>query len=430
MNPACTAAEPPIVQNRKLKAETVLFLCGLIPGFYEFRHHETFGFGRGNEMAAIARSLAATGTFGNPFEPHLTGPTASNPPLYPIFLGVLLKAFGPWGTVVIAILLNILLNAAIAVLLPRLSSVFFGDRTPGIFAGAFWILTMRLMPQWDTAFTVTGLIVICILVAHDLAASRSGLRAGIACGAASLSNPSTVLISLPWVAYLLVVRRVPRLAALRYATFVLAAVAICNLPWIVRNYRLWHAPVLRTNLGYTIYSSNNDCAQPSLYWNTRVGCYQKTHPSASAAEIRLLQTVGEVEYDRLRLADSLRWIGAHTQRFRELTFARFVEFWFPNPGIDPRSSYAIWFVTALSLPGICLMGRRRECVAIYTVAVWVLYPLMFYLVVSDERYRFPLLWTSLLAAGYFAARLWSTCRPLRANLLARLRIEDRRLPVA
>ncbi|MCU1234137.1 MAG: hypothetical protein JWP63_2104 [Candidatus Solibacter sp.] len=419
MSSTWTAGGRPVVQNRTLNAATVLFLFGLIPGFYESRHPEAFGFGRGYEMAAIARSLAATNTFGNPFEPHITGPTASNPPLYPFLLGVLLKAFGPSGTVLIAILLNILLNAAIAALLPRLSSVFFGDRVPGIFAGGFWILTMRLMPQWDTTCTVAGMIVICLLVAHDVAQSRYGLGTGIVCGAVSLLNPSVVLIFVPWVVYVLVVRRVPRLAAFRYIAFVLAAVAVCNLPWIVRNYRLWHAPVLRTNLGYTIYSSNNDCAQPSLYWNTRVGCYQRTHPSASAAEIRLLETLGEVEYDRLRLADSLRWIGSHPRRFRELTFARFVEFWFPNPGIAPRTAYAIWIITALSFPGILLMARRRESVAIYTVAVWILYPLLFYVVVSDERYRFPLLWTSLLAAGYFAAHVWSRYVCPGAHLLSR-----------
>jgi hypothetical protein len=408
MSSASNAAPPEIRPTRiLLRAGTVLFLCGLIPGIYEFRHPEGFGFGRGNEMAAIARSLAASGSFANPFEPFVTGATASNPPLYPIFLGVLLKFLGIGGAVILAALLNILLNAAVAALLPRLSVLFFGARRPGIVAGVLWIFTMRLIPQWDTTCTVAGLALFCLAAARDVELSRSGFRAGLIGGAISLLNPSAVLILLPWAVYIAVRNRIPRGAARRYLGLTVATVGLCNVPWIVRNYRIWHAPVLRTNFGYTIYTSNNDCAQPSLYWSARVGCYQRTHPSGSAAEIGLLQTLGEVRYDRLRAAATFHWIATHPRRFRELTLARIVEFWFPNPGVAPRTSYAIWIVTALSLPGILLMAKRREPVTLYTIAVWTLYPLMFYIVVSSERYRLPLLWTSLLAAGYFVDRLIS-----------------------
>lgn len=418
MTSACAAAGTSVARSPARNPAAALFLCGLIPGIYDFRHPGAFGFGHGNEMAAIARSLAATGAFANPFEPHLTGPTASNPPLYPLFLGALLKTFGPSGTVLVAVLLNILLNAVIAALLPRVSAAFFDDPKPGVFAGAFWILTMRLMPQWDATCTAAGLIAICLLVAHDAARSRSGLRAGILCGLVSLLNPSVGLIFLPWVVYVLAIRRVPRRAAWRYVATVAAAVALFNLPWIVRNYGIWHAPVLRTNFGYTLYSSNNDCAQPSLYANSHAGCYERTHPSASTGEIRLMTALGEVQYDRLRLADALHWIRTHPRRFVELTAARFVEFWFPNSGIEPRTAYAIWAVTALSFAGIVLMRLRREPSAMYIAAVWTLYPLLFYVVVSEQRYRYPLLWTSTLAAGYFAAFLWSG-RPRRGAAGAR-----------
>src|SRR5262249_48330940 len=95
----------------------VVFLAALMPGLYEFRHPAGFGFGQGYEMVAIARNLVSEGSFGNPNAPAVTGPTAANPPLYPLILAGLMKTCGTPGFAVAAIFANILINAWIAVLL-------------------------------------------------------------------------------------------------------------------------------------------------------------------------------------------------------------------------------------------------------------------------------------------------------------------------
>jgi len=64
----------------------------------------------------------------------------------------------------------------------------------------------------------------------------------------------------------------------------------------------------------------------------------------------------------------------------------------------------------LSLPGVVLMVRRREAVAVYILTVSVIYPLMYYIVVSDMRYRYPVLWLSLLPAGYLVREVWAEIR--------------------
>jgi hypothetical protein len=38
---------------------------------------------------------------------------------------------------------------------------------------------------------------------------------------------------------------------------------------------------------------------------------------------------------------------------------------------------------------------------VFVLAVGAIYPLMYYIVVSDVRYRYPILFLSLLSAGYF-----------------------------
>ena len=408
MSSLCAPAVPSRKTPRTLPISPghALFLAALVPGLYAWFHPQGFGFGHGFEMAAIAKNLVAQGTYGNPFEPAITGPTAALPPLYPLFLAALLKMLGGPLCGAAALLANILVNAAIAALLPRVSSAFFGRPTPGVFAGALWIFAMRPMPQWDTTFTIAGLLLFCWITARTPGRfDRSTVAAGVLAGLLSLLNPVTIVVLAAWIGFLLLSRRVPRFTAARYAAALGLIVILCNAPWLARNYRIWHTLVVRTNFGATLYSSNNDCAEASLVQIGRNGCFQKTHLVASDAEIELLKTIGEVEYDRRRTKDALVWIRANPARFRQLTLARTLQFWFPEPAQSPYTVYATWVITLLSVPGIILMARRRVPATRFVLFIWMVYPLMYYIVVSCDRYRYPILWTSLLPAGYCLAAL-------------------------
>jgi hypothetical protein len=66
----------------------------------------------------------------------------------------------------------------------------------------------------------------------------------------------------------------------------------------------------------------------------------------------------------------------------------------------PVKAVAIWILTILSVPGLIGMVRRRVPATLYVLTVLLLYPLMYYVVVSDVRYRYPVLWLSSLPAGY------------------------------
>ena len=167
----------------------MLFLAGALIGCCQ-SFLPGFGFGRGNEMASIARNLVATGTYGNPFPPAVTGPTAVVPPLYPLFLAALMKLFGVSPLFVLAAdLANVLANALIAALMPRLSRVFYEDAAPGVFAGVLWLFSMRLLPQWDVSYTVLGLVLFLLLSAATIGhTDRVSLWAGLAGLIAGLLN--------------------------------------------------------------------------------------------------------------------------------------------------------------------------------------------------------------------------------------------------
>jgi hypothetical protein len=386
-----------------------LFLFALAPGIWQLLHPEAFGFGHGFEMSAIAKRLAERGEFGNPFEPIDTGPTAVVPPLYPFYLAGLIKILRrPELIAFVATIANVFANALVAGWMPGMAAIFYGSTLPGIVAGLLWIPAARLMPQWDVGFTTAGLVLFCLMTASTLAPGGAvwlrGAAAGAIAGLLSLMNPVVVLVCVLWVAVLARARRVPLPCFARYGLALVLALALMNVPWLIRNYALFHTVVLRTNFGMTLYSSNNDCAESSLFKDGRNGCYQSTHPVASESEARLLGSMGEVEFDRRRTADAMAWIRSHPERFRELTLERIFEFWFPERVVPAWPAYAMWAITALSIPGFILMAVRKIPLTAFLAAVWLLYPLMYYVVVSSDRYRYPILWTSLLAAGFFVER--------------------------
>ncbi len=368
-----------------------------------------FGFGRGFEMVTIARNLAEHGVFADPFDAGHTGPTAANPPIYPLLLACWFRILGDPNRVTYAAAIgNMVVNTLTAILLPRVSLVLLADYIPGVIASILCLAAMQLLPAWDTGYTVACLLLFLLFSASATGQKSGvwrGVPAGLAGGVVALLNPSCLLVILPWLAFLAARRR-----AVVWCVAIIAGIALAVSVWLVRNDLRLGAPVLRTNFGMTVYASNNDCAASSLLEDEREGCYEAHHPNTSREEAQLVRSLGEVAYDRKRTADAVHWITLHPDRFRRLTLRRIREFWFPSPGPVSWPAAVVWLITALSIPGLILMARRREASAVFLLAVLGLYPSMYYIVVADIRYRYPVLWISALAAGYFLA----DCR-LRLN---------------
>jgi hypothetical protein len=412
--------------------QLLLFMAGGVVGLIQL--FQLIEFGPGFEMVAIGGNLAQNGTFANPFHLANTGPTAVEPPLYPLYLALLIKLWKQLSLVtLVASLSNICANALVAGWLPRISLLFYGDALPGIVGGVLWLFSVRLMPSWDASYTAAGLVLFCVFSARWAKSNErtalAGAISGLFAGFLFLLNNSSMLASLPWIGFLLARRTRPlKRAAVAYICAVVAVFWAVALVWIFRNDRELGAPVLRTNLGMTLYVSNNDCAQSSLIENERQGCYQTHHPNEGMNEAQLLRNLGEVAYDRKRTADAANWIHTHPFRFLQLTLQRFRDFWFPPADKHGFSAHVIWLITALSGPGLILMARNRQPVTPFAGAVLLIYPLMYYLVVSDVRYRYPVLWVSVLSAGYSVRSFtWLTKSHMARSVMLASKIK-RRIP--
>src|ERR1019366_5909844 len=223
-------------------------------------------------------------------------------------------------------LVNVIANALTAAFMPGLSKRFCGNAWPGVVSGALWLFAMHLLPAWDAGFTLAALVAFLLLTA-DAFESGASVRwaaagAGLAAGIISNENPATVLVFGPWIIFLLLRRNAKMQEKVRHLIVFALLVGAANVPWIIRNYRIWHTFTLRTNFGMTFYSSNNECAQSSLVREMQSECYQRNHPNGSTSELALMKKQGEVEFDRERTKATLEWIRSNPERFRELTLGR------------------------------------------------------------------------------------------------------------
>lgn len=354
----------------------------------------------GWETVAIARELTHSGNFANPFEAGPSGPTAIIPPLYPIYLACLLEILGDTPAFALtASLLAVAAQALHAALLPRISLLLLGESMPGIFAGLLSALAFRLMPQWDAAFTSCA--VLLFLLCSSLVTRQASALTGAAVGLLLLTNPSTALIAGPWLVVLYLRQRVsPARIAL------MAAVAVfVTIPWVVRNHIALDTWSIKDNLGYTAFAANSDCAVSGGLNGPAGGCVSERNPNKNPDELAQLIRLGEAKYDSQRARDTIRWVQGHPASFVHLTASRVAAFWFPQRAAPAYTVLTIWFATALSVPGLLLLFRHDSVVTGFLMSVTALYPLLYYLVAADVRYRYPILWVSLLGAGYLVTRL-------------------------
>jgi hypothetical protein len=364
----------------------------------------TLPFGSGFEMVALATNLAHGGGFANPLLVLPSGPSAVAPPLYPLVLALFIKILPSPLVLLAAAIGDVVANAATAALLPRVSRIFFGESGPGIIAAIFWLMAAQLITAWDANYTVAVLLLFCLVSTVNASKERivfPGISAGLLAGVLFMLNPMTLLIFLPWLAHLVVFHKASLKHLVAYCCLVLGTVVLVISPWTLRNYHLFGKAVVRTGLGLNIYFSNNDCSRTNLVEDLRSGCASIYMPNYNRTEALAYRDLGEVNYDHQRLETAKIWMRTHPDRFLHLTASRFVAFWFPRGVEHPFRAAVIWIFTLLSIPGLALMAYRRVPVTIFAVLVLTAFPLVYYVIVSDVRYRYPVLWLSLLPAGYF-----------------------------
>ena len=364
------------------------------------------------EMEAIALNLAEFGDY------NLNGvPTAHCTPLFPLYLAGIFSIF---GTGLLAQFVKITLTCAVSALRCGLVPLFAIDAgldpRIGALAGGIGVLYIGAL-ETDISGGLDGpyvALALLILVWAILRMWRDGSWQTRTpwwffafCGFCALLNPNL----LPVIGGFLLAGAVACPAAvrrryLRQTALLALGILAFLLPWAIRNYWSLGAPVLtRSNFGIEFWVSNGPGRTFDLPHN-----YGTYHPSSSPIEADALGDLGEVEYNRLKLAEAIDWVRAHPGEFLRLTARRFAAWWFP-----PRPAILVaplLVLTLLASTGLWLMFRLQPLVAWLFLLTWITFPDVYYIVQWSTRYRYPMDWQILLCASValFAAWQWAARR--------------------
>jgi hypothetical protein len=114
-----------------------------------------------------------------------------------------------------------------------------------------------------------------------------------------------------------------------------------------------------------------------------------------------------------------------------LTTDRIRYFWLPP--LEPHakgmiSSLLTWCFTLTGIAALFAMFQRHHRPALAIGAVWLAYPLIYYLLQFDLRYRYPIEWTFLFGASYGLFTMWDRLLPgvLREQTSTKDELDSRR----
>jgi hypothetical protein len=377
----------------------------------------------GGEVVRIAASVATRGAYADPYAVLRTGATAHSPPGYPLFLALEFFLFGTGKLgAMISYYVNVVFSAAQYALLPALACILDIPPVWGIVGGMIGaIVPVNFLSEAKSGESLSGLVFL-LMVMLTLGAAKSahfsfakGFLHGILWGVTLLigSTGFMLLIGLLLVLALQFRHRLRELAIYTVALAIGAAIPIS--PWAIRNQRALGAPiVLRDNLGLELAVAFNDKVGVTFYETDRNGTFASVHPNVSPEQARRVRDLGELAYMRSRMAEGRDWISRHPARAAQLIVLRAIGFWFPLT--DRFAQVAIlWGLSLLAFLGLPVIWRASRLGGQTIAAIWVLFPIPYWLVIFSARYRLQIQFAFLLPAGAAIAYGLNWLRERRAR---------------
>jgi 4-amino-4-deoxy-L-arabinose transferase-like glycosyltransferase len=164
-------------------------------------------------------------------------------------------------------------------------------------------------------------------------------------------------------------------------------------PWIARNERVFHKFIpLRGNLGAELYESALAVNQ-GFPWGAVID-------GPGDPQFKRYKQLGELEFVRQQNERAHAIIAAHPRRFAGYTVKRMYMFWFgvPHPVEPGLKGFLVEavreldfsFLTVASMLGLALALRNRIPGAWLFLWAFLLFPVIYYVVTVQARFRHPL----------------------------------------
>jgi 4-amino-4-deoxy-L-arabinose transferase-like glycosyltransferase len=358
------------------------------------RDHWLFGF----EAGKIARSIVTGHGFGNPYYGGNTGPTAELGPVLPYIMAGVFAVFGIYtkASAIAMLGVNSLFSALTCIPIFFVAKKSFGLNVArwAMWAWAFfpYAIYFATDSMWD--HVMIALLLTCIFWASVELQDSSSLAAwagfGLLCGFTALAN-AVVLSVLPflggWSCYQLHKKGKRYVLQALLAGILAFAVVV---PWMIRNYRVFHAPVfLRDNFALTFVTGN--VGNSLHWWNASLD------PSGNPAEMDAFHRLGELRYMAEKAQQEHQYLREHPGVVVLRSVRRFIYMWtgfwsFNRTYLQEENFdlYNIPFCTALTVLafiGFWKMYRKNpESVVPYAILL-VVFPLVYYVANPEMGYR-------------------------------------------
>jgi hypothetical protein len=330
--------------------------------------------GVGIETTELARSLASGRGF------MLVGvPSAHSAPLFPAILAGLLRLFGDGPAFSFSVIaLEIVLQWTIILLLPVVSKRLLKSAWIGYCAAAVLIPANVIWMGWEAS---TGAVWLEVAVL----ATASPLVSGSLMGLGALLSPMVGL------AVFVMHFRWNR----GFALSLIVAALLCS-PWTIRNYAIFHRFIpIRDSSGLAVRVSYNPFAVVSVHGSTMA--FYQYEPIVNPEMKQKLIAMGEADFYDWLGEGAKQWVRDNPKRSLELLVGRVLAYWFP-----PDQPILI-VLTLFSLAALRLAWREASLRRL-VFALFVVFPLPYYLVLSSTRYRMPTLWFTALLMGVLISK--------------------------
>jgi hypothetical protein len=191
--------------------------------------------------------------------------------------------------------------------------------------------------------------------------------------------------------------------AYRQALVACVLMLVVISPWLIRNRVVLGKWVfLRDNAGFE-FALGNFLGSPGVP-------FAGGHPAVNPRVFKQYQEWGELTFIARKHDEAMRWVHAHPTDFLTLSLKRVKDFWDGSelnyePPSDPWRPWMVMVESAPALLGLLLAGVRRIKNIGPIALVLLAYPLPYYIVYTNPRYRHAIEPFLVILIGYFVVAM-------------------------
>ncbi len=389
---------------------------------------------RGMAETDLVNIYAIEMTQGTWFEDSEGKPTGRRPIGYPLFLGLLYKIFGV--NIWVAWAGNVVLFAVSLFFLHRLTRVVFSEQ-PALIASFLFavypisIFSVKLLTDENLFLPVWygGLY----LLFHNMRNGRfkyQWLWYGLIFGFAAMTRTHAILMPFV-VGYACFAFNLPWRKILLYFVLTALTMQLINLPWVIRNYRVWNVPVLYSATGYYLYFYHLTSTSPEDLGRVPVAsdpgyseAFAKIYSSANEGVLhkesnRLLSKLireNPLKFFVRGTYGLLYFMGINKRGVWPLWYQYYEGHFDPERPLSEKVKkkledyayifyYILFYSTLLSLVIICRKWKawqpeKRKFLVVFLLNIF-LYLALLLIVFPFRKYRYPIEPLMISIASYF-----------------------------